>query len=91
MGSEAVGIFLPAPVLIWAWCIWRLRAPATRTKFAVLLGLGVCFMGYFIVSGVLDGHLWQGLLVGSFFYFFFHVFAWGLITIGINLFRADPE
>jgi hypothetical protein len=91
MATEILGYFLPAPALILAWCLWRMRAPSTRLMATSLLGIAVAVMGYFCISGWLSGHFMQGLLIGSFVSAVVHVMAWGVMTIGINLFRTYPE
>lgn len=93
MGTEFVLLFVPAPIVIWAWCIWRLRKPESRVMASVLLAIGLLFMGYFCITWWLDGRFpfIQSWAVGSFLYSIVHILLWCMWTLAVSLYRAFWE
>lgn len=80
MGTEFLILFVPVPLLFWAWDLRRLRKPEHRRKSAVLLVLGFVYMAYFLLPITTRQYFMQGLVLGSFFYAPFYLLAWFVVT-----------
>lgn len=80
MGTEFLILFVPVPILFWAWDLWRLKKPEHRRKSALLLGLGLVYTAYFLLPVTTKQYFMQGLVLGSFFYAPFYLLAWLILT-----------
>lgn len=91
MGTEILVIFLPIPMICWAWNLWQMCRKETRTKGAVLLLLGLIFMLYMVYPITTKQYFMQGLMIGGFFYIPFYLISWVAVTGGLIAYKRKQS
>jgi EamA domain-containing membrane protein RarD len=77
MGTEIIILFLPVPLLIWVYNIWRVLKGKHRRRHISLLLMGIGAMSYIPAHVYLSGSpAMQGILVGCFFYLPYYLLCW---------------
>ncbi|MDO6713417.1 hypothetical protein Q4567_22020 [Aliiglaciecola sp. 2_MG-2023] len=67
MGTEILAItYLTTPLIFLINVMVLFKRKFPNPKAIILLALNTIFIGYFLVSGVIDGYLIQAFLVGGF-------------------------
>ena len=82
MGTEILVLtYLTTPLMLVFNAALLFKGKFPNSKALVLLLLNLVFMGYFVVSGLLNGYLIQAFLIGGFFLIPFQTIALIVATL----------